>query len=251
MFCDEGLNTSCVHGGFFGSSDQAGARPLETEGGAVIIETRKITSGFVCLLRFPWRSRVGRRPASSCPPCLAKVEGPRGPRGCARDRARPHSRIHLPDVPGSNFEFDADLHDLPARNFKICARALGVVGHQGEERLAPSRQAGAAAGRSISSRRTQACPSPNKAERPFCASLCQRRSPYWGMGDRGCGRFPRLAGSNDEEGRLPGDETTRIESIDHAVPNVRSKASLRSRGADYSAPKSFRIKASSELRPDL
>ena len=70
-------------------------------------------------------------------------------------------------------------------------------------------------------------------------------------GDRGCGRFPRLAGSNDEEGRLPGDETARIESIDHAVPNVRSKASLRSRGADCSAPKSFRIKASSELRPDL
>ena len=32
----------------------------------------------------------------------------------------------------------------------------------------------------------------------------------WGVwGDRGCGRFPRLAGSNDEEGRLPGDETAR------------------------------------------
>jgi hypothetical protein len=25
-------------------------------------------------------------------------------------------------------------------------------------------------------------PSPNKTERPFCTSLCQRRSPYWGMG---------------------------------------------------------------------
>jgi hypothetical protein len=40
-----------------------------------------------------------------------------------------------------------------------------------------------AAGRSISLRRTQACPSPNKTERPFCTSLCQRRSPYWGMGN--------------------------------------------------------------------
>jgi threonine dehydrogenase-like Zn-dependent dehydrogenase len=26
MFCDEGLNTSCVHGGFFGSSDPGGAQ---------------------------------------------------------------------------------------------------------------------------------------------------------------------------------------------------------------------------------
>jgi threonine dehydrogenase-like Zn-dependent dehydrogenase len=26
MFCGEGLNTSCVHGGFFGGSDPGGAR---------------------------------------------------------------------------------------------------------------------------------------------------------------------------------------------------------------------------------
>ena len=51
---------------------------------------------------------------------------------------------HPSIVPGSNFKFDADFHDLPARNFEICARALGVVMHQGEERLGPSRQAGAA-----------------------------------------------------------------------------------------------------------
>ena len=38
----------------------------------------------------------------------------------------------------------ADLHDLRARNLEIRARALGVVMHEGEDRLAPSRQAGAA-----------------------------------------------------------------------------------------------------------
>ena len=108
-----------------------------------------------------------------------------------------------------------------------------------------------AAGRSISSRRTQACLLPTRPRGPSAQAFVSEGRPTGVWGDRGCGRFPRLAGSNDEEGRLPGDETARIESIDHAVPNVRSKASLRSRGADCSAPKSFRIKASSELRPDL
>jgi hypothetical protein len=52
-------------------------------------------------------------------------------------------------------------------------------------------------------------PSPNKTENPSAQAFVSEGRPTGVGGDRGCGRFPRLAGSNDEEGRLPGDETAR------------------------------------------
>ena len=44
--------------------------------------------------------------------------------------------------PNSNLELDPDFHDLRARDLEIGAGPLGVVVHEGEDRLAPAREPG-------------------------------------------------------------------------------------------------------------
>jgi hypothetical protein len=42
---------------------------------------------------------------------------------------------------GSDFKFEADLHNLHARDFEICAWSLGVVMHECENLFTPARHA--------------------------------------------------------------------------------------------------------------
>src|SRR5215469_4376959 len=47
---------------------------------------------------------------------------------------------------GSDFEFEADLHDLRAWDLEIGARPLGIMMHECEELFAPTRHARSPAG---------------------------------------------------------------------------------------------------------
>src|SRR5271166_6744415 len=46
----------------------------------------------------------------------------------------------------SDLEFDANFQDLRARNLEVCPRPLRVVMHEGEDRLAPTREPGSPSG---------------------------------------------------------------------------------------------------------
>ena len=68
-------------------------------------------------------------------------------RYCLGDRAAGECRSgelfsrapEAPDRTNSNLEFGADFHDLRAWNLEICAGPLGVMVHECEQLLAPSR----------------------------------------------------------------------------------------------------------------
>src|SRR5215472_13957800 len=52
--------------------------------------------------------------------------------------AESRSRLPVADV-GSDFEFEADFHDLCARDLEIGARSLGIVMHECEKLFTPAR----------------------------------------------------------------------------------------------------------------
>ena len=54
-------------------------------------------------------------------------------------------RLAVAEV-GSDFEFEADFHDLGARDFEIGARSLGIVMHECEKLFTPARHARPPAG---------------------------------------------------------------------------------------------------------